>query len=237
MSLIHNKILLIDDSREIKLLVEDALNGFEIDYAEDADAGLKKIKNKKYDLILLDLILPDSDGLAVYKKIKEFEKNKKTTPVIFLTLKNDTTNKVKAFAMGAADYVAKPFDPAELRARVLVRLQNSTDASEASANEIRRGQILIKINEHEIYCACHDKTKKYKLTPTEFRLFYLLFNSDQAVVSRDVIMNKVWSDKSDVGSRIVDKYMTALRRKICQDTFILESIHGHGYRMIIQEVA
>lgn len=228
------KILLVEDSRDIRLLVDSALAGLQVDHAEDLENGFRKFQSTRYDLVLLDLVLPDGNGFSLFEKMKTVQKYKTATPVIFLTLKNESSVKVRAFGLGAADFIVKPFDPDELRARIMARAGGVAQFA-AQSTDVAIGNIILKINEHMIFYTSQGKNIECKLTPKEFRLFYLLFKNTGEILHRDIIMKKIWNEKAEVNMRIVDKYMNNLRKKLSADLFKIEAVHSSGYRMIIQD--
>lgn len=215
-------ILVIEDDKDIRDYLKDFLteNDYSVYTADKGVSGLEYFKNHEPDLVLLDLGLPDMDGESV---CAEMYKTYPEIPVIILTAKNSTSDKVKGLNIGADDYVTKPFVAEELLARIRARLR-----------AVVPGEIKMKIADLELDPKKFEvkrENKKISLTPQEFKLLEYLMSNQGIVLSRDMILNRIWGYSADVESRVVDVYFGYLRKKI--DTGfkkkLLHSVRGFGY--------
>jgi len=214
-----SKILIVEDDVKIHKLIEDtlAIAKYEIDSAYDGNEAIKKIKDNKYDLIILDIMLPEVDGFEVMDQIKN-----KEIPVIFLSAKSDVSSVVKGLQIGAQDYMTKPFEPLELLARIDLRIKN-----------IRKKE---KIYEYkDIHVNVSERTVnngyiKIDLTPKEFELFILLLENIDIALTRDEILNKVWDISTDIETRTVDYHIQQLRKKLDLKNDII-TVNKIGYRL------
>jgi DNA-binding response OmpR family regulator len=215
-------ILIVEDETELQAYLKESLeeNGFVIQTASDGIKALNMIATSQPDLVLLDLGLPNMSGESVCLEIRKKYPDLK---VIILSARNDTADIVKGLNLGADDYVTKPFTLDELMARIKARLRaaNSNDSVKKIADlelnqethEVKRGKKLIE------------------LSPTEFRLLeYLIINKGK-VLTREMILNKIWSASPDIETRSVDIYVGYLRKKVDNDfnPKLIRSIRGFGY--------
>ncbi len=216
------KILVIEDDRDIREYLKEFLteNNFSVHAEEKGIPGLEYLKKKEPDLVLLDLGLPDIDGESVCIEIR---KNYPEIPVIILTAKNSVDDKVKALNVGADDYVTKPFVADELLARVHARLRNKLpNNSKVTIGDIELDSKKIQVKRGE---------KQIVLTPQEFKLLEYLMRNKGMVLTREMILNRIWQYSDDVESRVVDVYIGYLRRKIDTgfDKKVIQSVRGFGY--------
>lgn len=217
----NKKILCVDDEPAILELIEYNLesNGYLVDRATDGQMALDKLAIEKYDLILLDQMLPKVDGLHVLKKLRSMSD---MTPVIFLTAVDTEENKIDGLVSGADDYVTKPFSVKELLARIEVVLRR-TNRSQAPERIFKLNQSLKSLNMdgQDIF-----------LTRKEFELLEFLINNKGIVVSRDQIFDNVWGINSNSQIRMVDIQISHLRDKIeidSKDPKLIKTVHGFGY--------
>ena len=191
--------------------------------AENAEIFLKK---NTVDLILLDWMLPKMDGITFLKRIRA---NSKTNniPVIMLTAKNEEENKIKGFDGGVDDYLAKPFSPKELIARIKAVLRRKNP--ESIVEKIKHGSLEINRESHEVFY----KSKFIKLGPTEFKLLFLLCMNKSRVLTREIIVDKIWHNESDIDARTIDVHIKRLRStlKKCEIGNSIETIRGAGYKL------
>lgn len=223
------KILLIEDTEEIFRLVNRFKNPqMEIQWVTHLQEGLDAVRSENFDLILLDLGLPDGDGLQILTEL-ESRDSERRPEVMVLTSKDSVADKVLGFSLGADDYVAKPFDPIELKARIEARLRKirnskgSHDVMKWSGLEIHRLQQKVLLNQNS-------KKEEVYLTSTEFRLLVTLASQPLKVFSRDELLDQVWGQSLHVYPRSVDTHISKLRKKLGDMGHIIESVHGSGYR-------
>lgn len=209
------KILIVEDEKNISKLIQDTLSlaSYETDCSFDGEEALEKIKNHKYDLILLDIMLPKLSGFEVVEKLKQIE-----TPIIFLSAKNDVGTIVKGLKCGGQDYMTKPFEPLELLARIELRIKDKSE------KEYHFKNIKIEVQTRTVY----KEEKIVYLAPKEYDLLILLVQNLNKVLTRNEILDKVWDINSDIETRTVDYHIQQLRKKLdLKDNII--TINKIGY--------
>ncbi len=230
-------ILVIDDEADIVELISYNLKkeGFSVDYAYDGEAALKKIKGNKYDLIILDLMLPGIQGLELCKIIRS-SPGTSNVPIIMLTAKGEEFDKVLGLEMGADDYITKPFSTRELIARTKAILRRAEKAREAPVSGAVTGEgNILKIKDMLI-----DKEKyivsvgsrQIKLSATEFKLLLYLAERPNKIYNRDHLLDAVWGNDVYVEPRTVDVHIRRLRAKIEEDPNnpkYIKTMRGIGY--------
>lgn len=214
-------ITVIEDDKDICEFIESILTdeGFRVRTAHKGIAGISLVDEQDPDLVILDLSLPDMQGESVCVELK---KNHPELPIIMLTAKTSLSDKVQGFNSGADDYITKPFAAEELIARIKARLRTSADTAvlRVADLEMDTKKVTVKRGNKEI-----------ELTPQEFKLLEYLMQNAGTVLSREQILNKIWSYSYDVQSRVVDVYMGYLRKKIDtgETTKLIQSVRGFGY--------
>ncbi len=221
------KILLIEDEPDIRKTLEYNLSreGFDVACASSLSEGKNHINADQFSLILLDLMLPDGTGLDLCRELKS-DSEKKTTPIIILTAKDDEVDKVVGFELGADDYVTKPFSVRELILRVKAVLKRG---NEKSANlEVQRqfGDLVIDVDSHEVFV----DNEPITLTALEFKLLRQLVDRRGRVQSRDQLLSDVWGYSADVTTRTVDTHIKRLREKLGAMGKYVQTIRGVGYK-------
>ena len=221
-------ILVIEDEPDIRRNLEYNLGreGFKASSVGSLDEANEKLKSKKFDLILLDLMLPDGSGLDLCKKIKSNSETE-ATPIIILTAKDDEVDKVVGFELGADDYVTKPFSVRELILRVKAILKRSdTKTKEVVEVERQFGDLKIDVDSHEV----HVDSQLIELTALEFRLLKELVDKRGRVQSRDQLLSEVWGYNTEVTTRTVDTHIKRLREKLGSMGKYVQTIRGVGYK-------
>ena len=204
------KILIVDDEKllvkGIKFNLEN--EGYEVDAVYNGEDALALAQENDYDLIVLDLMLPKMDGLEVCRRIREFSK----VPVVMLTAKGEDTDKLLGFEYGADDYIAKPFNVLELKARIRAILRRSATRTAKTDTETRvdGGAIVLELSERLAYVG----ERPVDLTPKEFDLLELLMRSPNCVFSRESLLNTVWGYDYPGDIRTVDVNIRRLREKL-----------------------
>jgi two-component system, OmpR family, KDP operon response regulator KdpE len=221
------KILVIDDEKEVRRLLRVTLtaHNFLIDESEGGDAGIKKAAFFKPDLILLDLSLPDIDGLEVLKRIREFS----TIPVIILSVRESENDKVQALDLGADDYITKPFSIRELLARIRTAIRHSR--KEDNEPVIILEDLKIDLAARNVY----KNSKEVKLSPIEYDILKLLAQNKEKIVTQKYLLSKVWGDEYKNEAHYLRVYIGQIRKKIEKypgrpEHLITEP--GIGYRLI-----
>ncbi len=221
------RIIVIEDEPDIRKTLEYNLSreGFDVIGVASLSEGKKIIQEKKVDLLLLDLMLPDGSGLDLCKEIKA-DNNLNYIPIIILTAKDDEVDKVVGFELGADDYVTKPFSVRELILRTKAILKRSTNKENIKDTKIEFGELFINTESHEVYI----NQKEIILTALEFRLLVQLFNRRGRVQSRDQLLSEVWGYSSDITTRTVDTHIKRLREKLGKVGKYVSTVRGVGYR-------
>ncbi|MCQ2738640.1 MAG: response regulator transcription factor [bacterium] len=225
------RILIVDDDPEVRELLEFdiASSGYFVDTAVDGMDGLNKALNNKYDLILLDVMMPKMNGFDVCKNIRQAKIN---VPILMLTAKGTIGDKTNGFESGADDYLVKPFDVQEvlLRIRVLLRRFQPQVETVNSDEILEVGEIEIQPDTLE----CIILNKKVKLTPTEFEILYCLMQHFNKPVTLATLLDEVWGYGSDEDVRMVRVHVGGLRNKIEFDTKspkYLHTVTNVGYKL------
>lgn len=219
-------VLVIDDEKDLVELVRYNLEkeGFTVLEARDGESGFKVAVEHKPDVIVLDLMLPELDGLELCRMLRA-ETRTSRIPVIMLTAKSSEFDRVVGLELGADDYVTKPFSPRELVARVKAILRR-TSAQEQLPDLIRRGDLTVDLDRHEVSC----KDRRVVLTATEFRLLKLVASRPGRVWSRSELIDGALGTEVAVLDRTIDVHVMALRRKLGTCGESIETIRGFGYR-------
>ena len=223
------KILIIEDEEAIIMALEDDFNleGYEVFTAHDGNTGLRMGMNKDIDIILLDIMLPELDGIEVCKSLRS---NGVTTPIIMLTAKSQEIDRVLGLEIGADDYVTKPFSPRELKARVKAMLRRCEIVRNSSKSRIRQfDEVCVDFDGHKVL----KNGEEVRLTGLEFALLKYFLENNSKVLSRDDILDSVWNENVLVDPRTVDTHVSNLRKKIEDDPAHprrIIGIRGIGYK-------
>ena len=219
------RILIIEDELSIQKMIEYDLKqlNYEIDSALDGFEGYKMASTTLYDVILLDIMLPNMNGLDICKKLRQ-EGNE--AYIIMLTAMDDEYNKIKGFEIGADDYVTKPFSPRELAARIKAGLRRQGISK--NDDTLYYNNLKIVQSSYQVFKG----NEKVELTLKEFELLvYLVVNKGKAL-SRDQLLNKLWGFSYDGDSRVVDVHIFKLRDKLDPKAEFLKTVRGIGYILI-----
>jgi two-component system phosphate regulon response regulator PhoB/two-component system alkaline phosphatase synthesis response regulator PhoP len=220
-------IAIIDDEPDILELVSLHLkrSGFTPKGFLEAGEFLKFLNAKKPDLIILDLMLPDADGLEICKYMKKRDEFS-SIPIIMLTAKGTETDKILGLELGADDYVTKPFSPNELVARVKAVLRRPSEKIEEEIIKIAKILVIYPIK-HEVYV----EEKKIDLTLSEFKILRLLASRKGWVFTRDQILDHLWGEEKAVLDRTIDVHINHLREKLGKAACLIKNIRGVGYKL------
>lgn len=221
------RILLVEDEEKLARMVELELQyeGYEVEKAFDGRAGLDRALSGEFDLVLLDIMLPVMDGWSVLKKIRETDK----TPVIMLTAKGETEDKVNGLEGGADDYIVKPFEMKEVLARIHAVLRRF-GVEEESGGEKRLSfdKLVINLDSYELLV----DGKRVDTPPKELELLFHLAASPNRVFTRNQLLDEVWGFDYFGDSRTVDVHIKRLREKLegVSDAWSLKTVWGVGYK-------
>lgn len=228
-------IYLIEDDKHIQELIKYNLeaNGFEVKIFDSSEAFRQKAWKMPPSLFLLDIMLPGMDGLDLCKLIKQ-EAALKKVPLIMLTAKSEEFDKVLGLELGADDYITKPFGVRELIARVKAALRRYTDAPEKAAEVLKAGELTLDLERHELYKG----GSLIELTYKEFELLKLLLINKGKVLSREMLLERIWGFDYVGETRTVDVHIRYLRQKIEDNDsspVYIETVRGIGYRISDKE--
>lgn len=228
---INMKILVVDDEKEISELVKIYLvqDGFEVDCFETGQAALAAVVKTKYDLAVLDVMLPDLNGFDLCRKIRE----NNLFPIIMLTAKIEDTDKIQGLMYGADDYLTKPFNPLELVARIKTQIRrythynSHTDSRDIDDSIEIRG---LRINKKSHTCLLYEK--ELNLTPTEFSILWILASKAGEVVSSEYLFIQIWKEKSFETNNTIMTHIARLREKLNENKHqskLIKTVWGVGY--------
>jgi len=223
------RILLVEDEHDLAEIITQGLaeEGYVVDVAHDGEEGLYMAENYPVDAIILDIMLPKMDGLAVLSVLR---KKGVTTPVLLLTARDALLDKIKGLDTGADDYLTKPFEFIELKARLRSLIRRKSTVKEA----------VIRVADLELDTASHEVTRggrSISLSAREYALLeYLAYNRDR-VVTRSDIVEHIYHEEADMDSNVVDVYINYLRNKIDKgfDTKLIHTVRGAGYILKVED--
>ena len=223
------KIVLIEDDEDLYSMIQYNLQkeGFHVTGSQTGKGAVDLCRRERPDLVILDIMLPDSDGLEICKGIRG-NPDLATTPVIFLTARASETDRIVGLELGANDYIVKPFFVRELIARVKIHFRGQTPVSKVLRSgelELDRARCVVKLG-----------TRDVTLTATEFRLLEFLMSRPGVVFSREQLLDAVWGHDRAVTDRTVDVYVLRLRQKIEAEggPAFIRSVRGFGYSFNVE---
>lgn len=224
----HPSILLIDDDAELSQLVSDylTLDGFSLDHASDGVAGLQKAQTGQYQLILLDIMLPGLDGLSLLRQLRQTS----YCPVLMLTARGDDIDRILGLELGADDYLAKPFNPRELSARVraiLRRVELAQQPSQQQTPLLELNGVQLNRQNRQVHCQGFPVV----LTATEFQLLEYLMHHAGRVVSKEELSKEVMGRVLQQYDRSLDMHVSNIRKKLAQGAAVekIQTLRGSGY--------
>ena len=225
------RILVVDDDSNICELLRLYLEkeGYDVSTANNGADAVKVYKEKEPDLMLLDIMLPILDGWQVCREIRKFSEK----PIIMITAKGETFDKVLGFELGADDYIVKPFEPKEVMARVKAVLRRSGSADRQDIKEVRFDKLIINLTNYELVV----DGKKIDTPPKELELIYHLASNPNRVFTRDQLLDEVWGFDYYGDSRTVDVHVKRLRAKLegVSDKWELKTVWSVGYKFATTE--
>jgi two-component system, OmpR family, response regulator len=221
------EILVVDDDGHIREVVRFALGraGHSVREADNGRAALRAVAERMPDLIVLDIVMPEEDGLATCREIRR----KSRVPIIFLSSRDDELDRVLGLELGGDDYVSKPFSPRELVARVAAVLRRTASAAEeVEAGVVRVGTLQLDLGRHR----CELNGRELVLTVTEFELLRALMSAPGRVLSRTQLIERAYDGDHHVTERTVDSHVRRLRKKLADvGADPIETVYGVGYRL------
>lgn len=227
------KVLVVDDEKLIVKGIRFSLeqDGMEVDYAYDGESALEAAHAQKYDVILLDVMLPKMSGFDVCQQIREFS----DVPIIMLTAKGDDMDKILGLEYGADDYITKPFNILEVKARIKAIIRRSSKQSRDVKDHMEiYGSMKVDANTRRVYL----KDREISLTTREYELLHLLIKNPRQIYSREQLLHEVWGASYPGDARTVDVHIRRLREKIEEnpsDPVFIHTKWGVGYYFENQE--
>lgn len=226
------KILIIEDEFKMRYLLRTHLSpSFEIEEASDGKEGIYLLKKERFSLIILDIMMEGMDGWEVCKEIRA---SGNSTPILMLTARSETREKVQGLNLGADDYVVKPFDPDELKARIHALIRRSEKQENEGKQEgiISMNSLTIDFHSRDVFV----KDNKVELTVKEFDLILLLVQNPNWAYTREMLLDKVWGETKILDQRTVDSHIKHLRQKLKGSGLHydpIKTVWGVGYKFNI----
>lgn len=221
-----SEILVVDDDGHIREVVRFALEraGHQVREAADGRAALQAVSQRAPDLIVLDIVMPEADGLTTCRELRKHSR----VPIIFLSSRDDELDRVLGLELGGDDYISKPFSPRELVARVSAVLRRLQPAAAPTSTTVEHAGLRLDLVRHR----CHVGEHELVLTVTEFELLRVLLSAPGRVFERAQLIDRAYGDDHHVTERTVDSHVRRLRKKLA-DAGVdpIETVYGLGYRL------
>ena len=215
-----SKILIVEDEESIAELEKDylELSGFEVEIENNGTDGLERALKEEYDLLILDLMLPGTDGFEICRRVREV----KNTPIIMVSAKKEDIDKIRGLGLGADDYITKPFKPSLLYAKCLALLKRN---KKIETNQLQSGKVILDLDKHILVIEENDIV----LTDKEFKLLRYLMKNQGIVLSREKILDTLWGYDYYGDGRAVDTYIKRLRKRLGKYSYYIQTIVKTGY--------
>jgi DNA-binding response OmpR family regulator len=231
------KVLIVDDNAEFRSYLGGVLKSteFSVTLSENAESAQRACDNEAFDMILLDLSLPDKNGFEFLSELRKKPKHQSTV-VVFLSENSNVTSKLAAYSLGADDYIVKGMDPLEFRSKVEAKLRNlrfGVGVGGSGAQLLVRGELRIDLGSYRACLSAEGAEERdLGLTILELKLLHLLAKNDGKVLSRDQILSAIWGEAVHVFDRVIDTHVYALRKKLGTHSHLIESVQNVGYRFV-----
>ncbi len=227
-----DRILCIEDSQEYQLFIRSALSEMLIDFAGSISEARNLLQNSShhYDILLLDISLPDGNGIHFLSELNLMNKSRYSVPVFIVSSDSQEMSKIAAFGLGVDDYICKPFSSKEFRARVEAKLKKSKTKS---AVNFFVGNIQVNPNKMTLTLS-ETNHEVSDITPIEFKILCTLAAKPGFILSRTQIINAVWPVNTNITERTVDTHLSHLRKKISASNVKIETVIGVGYKIVIK---
>lgn len=225
--MVKERILIVEDDPHISKLIRYNIEkaGYDNQAVITGEEALLKLEDSKFDLVILDVMLPKMDGFEVCRRIRQHSRLSHL-PVLMLTARGEETDKIVGFELGADDYLVKPFSPRELILRLKSILRRKQQKSETIEGIFEFDQLKLDTIKHKVFVG----TKDIILTAMEFKLLKTLMHRRGRMQSRNQLLSDVWDMDSDVTTRTVDTHIKRLRQKLGKMGKLIETVRGYGYR-------
>ena len=225
----NSKVLLVEDESDVRelMLLHLKREGLDTAAAENGEEALKLLQTNRYDLVVLDWMLPGLSGLEICKRIRNQAPTGPQLPILMVTARADTADIVIGLEMGADDYITKPFDIPVFLARVRALLRRAQTSQQGPASRLQCGELVLDIEAHRVTC----QSEELELTPSEFKLLTALMSNQGRVLSRERLIDLVQGQGVAVVDRAIDTHVFGLRKKLGACSEVVETIRGVGYRV------
>jgi DNA-binding response OmpR family regulator len=219
-------IYIADDEKNIRDLIRTFLmsDGFEVETFDNGDSLFTRFQSKPCDLVILDIMMPGTDGLGICSLIRA----QSNIPIIIVSAKDSELDRITGITLGSDDYLVKPFSPIELTARVKAIFRRiNLDQSQIKQDILRFADITLNLSTKETLLG----NVKLDLTPTEFAFLTYMFTHQERAVSRAELLKNVWSFASDIDTRATDDVLKRLRKKMKDSKIVIEAVWGFGFKL------
>ncbi len=231
----ETRVLLVEDCEIHQLILKNLLKDFVLTVVKSQKEASEFIRTQKFELIILDILLEDGDGMLLCKTARLSPTNEKT-PILFLTSRSEINDRLTGFGLGADDYVVKPFNHLELKARIEALLRRS--ANQRPDSKLHFGPIEVDQGTLTAWVRVSNKKHPVDLTSSEFKLLVYFLKNPEEIITREQILENVWNNgATHVIDRTVDAKVSLLRKKLNPYGNILKSIYGVGYRLSMDGVS
>ena len=222
-------IYIADDEKNIRELVKCFLEnqGYEVETFSNGDDLFKRYKEKNADMIILDVIMPGTDGVEICRQIRQIA----NVPIIILSAKDSEEDRIKGISVGGDDYLTKPFSPIELVARVQALFRRISMDKVEKVEKVTFGNIKIDVTKKQAYV----DDEEIALTPLEFDFLKYLIQKNNQAISREVLLKEVWKIAYDIDTRATDDTVKRLRRKIADSNVEIKTVWGYGFKMALKK--
>ena len=222
-------IYIADDEKNIRELVKCFLEnqGYEVETFSNGDDLFKRYKEKNADMIILDVIMPGTDGVEICRQIRQIA----NVPIIILSAKDSEEDRIKGISVGGDDYLTKPFTPIELVARVQALFRRISMDKVEKVEKVTFGNIKIDVTKKQAYV----DDEEIALTPLEFDFLKYLIQKNNQAISREELLKEVWKIAYDIDTRATDDTVKRLRRKIADSNVEIKTVWGYGFKMALKK--
>lgn len=222
-------IYIADDEKNIRELVKCFLEnqGYEVETFSNGDDLFKRYKEKNADMIILDVIMPGTDGVEICRQIRQIA----NVPIIILSAKDSEEDRIKGISVGGDDYLTKPFSPIELVARVQALFRRISMDKVEKVEKVTFGNIKIDVTKKQAYV----DDEEIALTPLEFDFLKYLIQKNNQAISREELLKEVWKIAYDIDTRATDDAVKRLRRKIADSNVEIKTVWGYGFKMALKK--
>lgn len=224
-------LLAVEDSPEYQSIIARTLSEYKVTICATVEEALALLEQFTFDLLIIDINLPDRDGFSLLAEARALSTTS-STPILCLTGRKEITDKITAFSLGADDYLTKPFDPLELRARVDAKLRQLTKQNTDKTVTLI-GDIEIDHGRHRVAVLDGSKRIEVSITPTEFKLLSCLARRPEQVFTRDQLLVAAWGEDASVLDRVVDTHICLLRKKLGSYSHCIKAVSGIGYKIFV----